>query len=292
MSESAQPHLDVDSAADLDAGALDEATATQWYAHVRTCPACTGTLDAVHGVRDALAGLAPAGPMPADLRERWTTSLAEEPATPVGLPRARRRALPRPSKPFLQLVAAAAACAAVFGAVRVLPQGSGGGSDSAASKAAAPAAAPASSAGAAESSAGASSGATTGSGGDSAPAAPAPALPSASPADRRSVGELPTDLPGLRALARSLASASNALKSTDSSSPTRSSSVPTAPTPCLTGLGGAAPTAVADGSYRGTPAQIVVQPVGGDRLRVSVVRLPCAAPPGRAPLRQTETDAP
>ncbi|RKS80373.1 hypothetical protein CLV35_0804 [Motilibacter peucedani] len=283
--DEATGHLDLDLAADLDAGLLEPDEAVSWRRHAAGCPRCTALLASIADVRDGLAELRQVEPVPAALRARWTTGLSArpdalpEPPPAPSAPAARARRRPRPNRSLVQLGAVAAACFAVYGLTRVLPD-TGGASDSSGSSgaAAAPAASAAASAGAA-----AESAASAAAGGGSSRTTSAPAASAATgaaPAAPSGV-VLATTPAGIEAQARVLLTGAYDL-----------SDSPALPPACLGGLGGAAPELVLPGSFRGRSALLVVQPVGASRLRLTVVRQPCGAEQAREPLLVTDAARP
>lgn len=74
---------DVETLADLHAGALDDAEARRLVAHVRRCESCTAVLDALTAVQADLAALPPV-PMPAHVAARIDAALAAEAAAATG----------------------------------------------------------------------------------------------------------------------------------------------------------------------------------------------------------------
>lgn len=74
---------DVETLADLHAGALDDAETRRLMSHVRRCESCTAVLDALTAVQADLAALPPE-PMPAHVAARIDAALAAEAAAASG----------------------------------------------------------------------------------------------------------------------------------------------------------------------------------------------------------------
>ena len=124
-------HPDLDTIADLHAGALDEAEATQVRGHVDGCALCSAALAALDSVQARLRSL-PAAPMPAAVASRLDAALADlrterparRPAAPVHDPEdeltlARTRRASRLAK-AIGAVAAAVVVIAAGGAVAAI----------------------------------------------------------------------------------------------------------------------------------------------------------------------------
>jgi anti-sigma-K factor RskA len=103
-------------------GALDEAEAETFRAHLQACAVCQDELAAFEQVVNVLPTSAPAYRAPRRLRRRVMNAVAEEPRH-APAPAPRRRALPRPVVAFGGAIALAAAAVVV-----VLAVGSSGSS--------------------------------------------------------------------------------------------------------------------------------------------------------------------
>ena len=278
-------HLDLDLAADLDAELLDAGESQTWEAHLETCDRCTELLASIRGVRHGLATLPAVEPMPAgaaaaldhgargerargagagDVRtgpgRASAPAATAQPVTAAagrgggGLPGGLRHH-PGPARHQQRRVRLGVRW--LRGRARILGRRRGALGGRLGRK---------------ERRGCERGGRWRRHRGPS----PAPMGSLAAGARRRLRAASPGRRPGCSRRGQARAAAAVALPGAE----------------CLAALGGATPELVTPGTFRGRAAELVVQPAGITRLRVTVVRRPCGTDQAREPLLVTESRGP